>query len=182
MSVALHKDFPLLLATLVEFSTPACSTAFMKKAQNTDTLFDLITLMAGKSDDDVLPIERVPAYPGEMITAHVRARPKRILVSGTMRRNSPYPPQRYHIDVTLVNAEGRVLERVAAAYKPGMCHLGCVAVCLCLTMRFGCEHCIPLLDRRFASSSMIDPSLRLLTRVGPDAAKVNGRACQSHGR
>ena len=112
----------LLLPLIVAISAttlPACSSTFAQKAQRTDGLFDFIAALAGESVEDALPVERVSNYSGQIATAHVRAGPNGLFVSGLVGKSSLNgPPRGSHVDVLLLDARQRVLESVTTRYQP----------------------------------------------------------------
>lgn len=112
------KKGPILLSALLAFSTTACSTAFEQEVRNTDGPFEFAELLAGKSFDNALPVERVDGNLGQIETAYVQARPSGFFVRGWVSKRRFDPPPDSHVDVVLVDAKMRVIESVATPYQP----------------------------------------------------------------
>lgn len=115
----LHKYLlPLIVAMSATIPT-ACSSSVMQKAQRSDGLLDFLAALAGQSVEDALPVEKGSDAYGRIATAHVRREPDGFLVNGLVRKTSLVdPPPGAHVDVLLLDARRRVIERVATRYLP----------------------------------------------------------------
>lgn len=110
--------FPARLVLLsVVLASTACTSPAWLRLQHSDGLFDFV--LGGERAEVPVAVEKISGGGGSIISAHVRAYGKDIFVSGLVGRLSlGDPPPGAHVDVIVLNAQGKVIEGVAENYLP----------------------------------------------------------------
>lgn len=95
----------------------SCFSQIWKRMANADRLLDLLS----NSTDEEIRIERVSDQLGQIATAHLRVFRNRVYVSGLVqRKSSADPPPWSHIDILVLDTNGRVLEASTMNFLPSV--------------------------------------------------------------
>ena len=111
-------NFPIRVCLPAVFAglLASCSSPTAQRAQRADGLLDFL---AGNPGETNVPVELVSGGGGRITTGQVRAYDKRVFVTGLVERQSVgNPPAGSHVDVLVLDARRKVVERVTVRYSP----------------------------------------------------------------
>jgi hypothetical protein len=101
----------------VAWAFTACTSPAWQRMQHADGLLDFV--FGSDRAELQVAVEKVSGGGGSITSAHVRAYGDKVFVSGLVGRQSPgSPPPGAHVDVIVLDAQGKVVEGIAETYLP----------------------------------------------------------------